>query len=454
MLTVGSLFAGVAGFDAGFEQAGFRTAWQVEIDPQCRQILEQHFPSAERFEDVTQCGSRNLKRVDVICGGFPCQDVSVAGKRAGLAGERTGLFFEAARILRELRPPWFVFENVPGLFSSNNGRDFAEVLRVLMVECGYGVCWRVLNSQFFGVAQRRRRVFLVGRFGAPCPASVLFEPTSGRRNSETGREAWEGIAAPLTSGSGVTGNAPGRRREDESRALGCPTSNGRNDPNGENFVVASTLRASDGHHGRSSPRGDGQDNIVATLNSGGNDGGFRTEPGEHIVIQSDAISRTGTAERDSRDAAGIYRKRDSGLGVTVGGPQYTLNASGEQHAVAYNIIGLGQEGRNHAYETDRTGAIQHKGNSASGNEAGTVVCATRTWTLRSEAGAPKHESDERQLVCQAPDANGMRGVAGFSEGLDLLPEGQDSRRYRQLGNAVTVSVAYWIAKRLKEEALK
>lgn len=160
----------------GFEQAGWKTLWQVENNPFCRAVLATRFPDAERsVTDVRNAGSKNLAAVDCITAGVPCQDVSVAGKRAGLKGERTGLFFEFARILQELRPAWFVFENVPGLLSSNRGRDFAEVLRVLMVECGYGVCWRVLDSQFFGVAQRRRRVFIVGRFGEPCPAEVLFE---------------------------------------------------------------------------------------------------------------------------------------------------------------------------------------------------------------------------------------------------------------------------------------
>jgi len=179
---LGSLFAGVGGFDKGFEDAGFETVWQVEKEPFCIAVLKTRFPNAERYYEIKDCGGMDgtkkhkLKYVDIITGGAPCQDVSVAGKRAGLAGERTGLFYEFARILKEVRPAWFVFENVPGLLSSNRGRDFAEVLRVLMVECGYGVCWRVLDSQFFGVAQRRRRVFIAGRFGKPCPAEVLFEP--------------------------------------------------------------------------------------------------------------------------------------------------------------------------------------------------------------------------------------------------------------------------------------
>jgi DNA (cytosine-5)-methyltransferase 1 len=164
------VFAGIGGFDLGMEEAGWKTLWQVEREPFCLAVLATKFPAGAASD-----GYFALPWVDLICAGVPCQDVSVAGKRAGLAGQRTGLFYEFARILCELRPTWFVFENVPGLLSSNEGRDFAEVLRVLMVECGYGVSWRVLDSQFFGVAQRRRRLFVVGCFGKPCPAAVLFD---------------------------------------------------------------------------------------------------------------------------------------------------------------------------------------------------------------------------------------------------------------------------------------
>src|SRR5580765_821874 len=181
-----------------------------------------------------------LPWVDLICAGVPCQDVSIAGKRAGLAGERTGLFYEFARILRELRPTWFVFENVPGLLSSNQGRDFAEILRVLMVECGYGVCWRVLDSQFFGVAQRRRRVFIVGHLGKPCPAEILFESESGQGNFAAGQETGSGIAYALAAGSGGSKFGSGRHNQDT-------------------FVTAPVVT---GHHGYGSPRGDGGDNLV------------------------------------------------------------------------------------------------------------------------------------------------------------------------------------------------
>src|SRR3990167_6826375 len=152
-----SLFSGIGGFDLGFDRAGMECVLQVEQDNSCLGILARHWPKVKKVNDV-----RKIKRVsaDLICGGFPCQDVSVAGKRAGLDGERSGLWFEFHRIVTEVRPRWVVVENVPGLLSSNAGRDFAVILRGL-VECGYGVCWRILDAQYFGVAQRRRRVFVV-----------------------------------------------------------------------------------------------------------------------------------------------------------------------------------------------------------------------------------------------------------------------------------------------------
>ncbi|MFY1852964.1 DNA cytosine methyltransferase [Achromobacter xylosoxidans] len=189
--TVGSLFAGIGGFDLGFERAGFRTAWQVEINPIARAVLADRFPHARQFEDVRAVGAAQLGRVDVIIGGFPCQDVSTMGKRRGLAGARTGLFFEAIRIIDELRPEWVVLENVTGLLSSHDGRDFQAVVQTL-AERGYLGCWRVLNAQYFGVPTKRRRVFVVARLGKQPPIELLAD------------------AAPVGTISGSTGQAEGQ----------------------------------------------------------------------------------------------------------------------------------------------------------------------------------------------------------------------------------------------------
>ncbi len=161
-MKVGSLFAGIGGFDLGFLRAGFTVAWCVEYDKHAQAVLRARFPDATIYGDIREVDETKLEPVDVICGGFPCQDVSVAGKRAGLAGQRTGLFYDAMRIVRAVNPSVLVLENVPGLLSSNHGLDFAAVLR----EVGEGwnceeVAWRILDSQYFGVAQRRNRVFVV-----------------------------------------------------------------------------------------------------------------------------------------------------------------------------------------------------------------------------------------------------------------------------------------------------
>jgi len=191
-LKVGSLFSGVGGFDLGFEHAGFKVAWQCEIDRNARKILRARWPIVPCYRDVTRIGgvvkgrvTTKLEPVDVLAAGFPCQDVSTAGMRVGLAGARTSLFFQAVRIAVELSIPVVLLENVPGLFVSNRGLDFAVVIKTL-VDSGYSVAWRVLDSRYFGVAQRRRRVFIVGCLGADAEraSKILFDFTGGDGDSQ------------------------------------------------------------------------------------------------------------------------------------------------------------------------------------------------------------------------------------------------------------------------------
>ena len=191
MLTGVSLFAGVGGFDLAMERNGVKVVATVEIDKKCNEVLAKHFPTAKQFTDVQQVTGKDLLDAGfdptrgIITGGFPCQDLSVAGKRAGLAGERSGLFWEIARLVEETQTEWFILENVPGLLSSNGGKDFGIVLGE-MAKLGYRVGWRVLDAQYFGVPQRRRRVFIVGsRSGdAERIGKVLFERNSVRRNTD------------------------------------------------------------------------------------------------------------------------------------------------------------------------------------------------------------------------------------------------------------------------------
>ena len=198
---MGSLFSGIEGFGLGFERAAIPIAWSCEIDKDARKVLAEHWPTTHCYPDVKELDG-TAPRVDVLCGGFPCQDLSVAGNRAGLAGERSGLFHEFMRVAGALAPRWVVIENVPGLLSSQDGRDMGTVLGTL-ADLGYGWAYRVLDAQFFGVAQRRRRVFIVGHLGdAPRAASVLFEPESCDGDSAPSREARQAVAATLGSRAG------------------------------------------------------------------------------------------------------------------------------------------------------------------------------------------------------------------------------------------------------------
>lgn len=202
-----SLFSGIGGFDLGFQRAGIECVAVCEIDKNAQSVLRRRFPNAELFDDVRKVGKETHERksIDLICGGFPCQDVSIAGRRAGLAGERSGLWFEFARVIDELEPQWVVIENVPGLLSSNNGKDFAVIVRWL-AQRGYGVAWRVLDAQYFGVPQRRRRVFIVGSFGDGRAAEVLFESESSTRNNPPSREAGKDVAFSLRANPSHSGD--------------------------------------------------------------------------------------------------------------------------------------------------------------------------------------------------------------------------------------------------------
>ena len=185
-----SLFAGIGGFDLGLERAGHECIGQVEIDKHAQGVLTRHWPDVPRHDDVrTAVDWANriglVGRTDLVCGGFPCQDVSRAGKRAGLAGERSGLFWDALAFSTHVEAGWFVLENVPGLLSSNDGEDFGVVISA-MADAGYRhIEWRVLDSQFFGVPQRRRRVFIVGRSTTDGGRQVFVEREGLCWNPET-----------------------------------------------------------------------------------------------------------------------------------------------------------------------------------------------------------------------------------------------------------------------------
>jgi DNA (cytosine-5)-methyltransferase 1 len=289
--TVGSLFAGIEGFGLAFERAGARVIWNCEVDAHCRAVLRHHWPGVPRFKDVRTVTGAGLRAAglvpDILVGGFPCQDVSVAGARAGLDGERSGLFFEFARIAEEAKPPWVLIENVPGLLSSQRGRDMGTVLGVL-ADIGYVGAWRVLDAQYFGVAQRRRRVFIVGHLGdGDRAAQVLLEPEGLRRDPPARNGQGAGTAAGprsrlvahggevvagLTNGLGSGGPDAAHAHAGwlvpaVSNAL-CSNRGQRNDHNEQTFVPVAYRKATKAHHAEDWERWEEADAINAMASNG------------------------------------------------------------------------------------------------------------------------------------------------------------------------------------------
>ncbi len=256
MLTVGSLFAGIGGFDLGFERAGMRTLWFCEQDPFCQRVLAKHWPGVPIYDDVRAlvadadgrglsepdlcaqqpqraeavCTSQGLRSVpvpvpyvDVLCGGFPCQDLSVAGRGAGLDGERSGLWSEYARLIRELRPRYVVVENVAALLSRGLGRVLGD-----LAACGYDAEWDCIPASAVGAPHRRDRVWLVAYPDAHHPRRSIIAQHDRRQNVLGGRPPGghaDGLRHEVAdpNGSGRDGR-PGQLRTDGRRgtAVGPP----------------------------------------------------------------------------------------------------------------------------------------------------------------------------------------------------------------------------------------
>ena len=237
-----SLFSGVGGMDLGLERAGIPTILQVEIDPWCQRVLTRHWPDVRRIADVRDVSRGDLPDADLVHGGFPCTDVSNAGKRVGITGTNSGLFFELVRVLSALRPRWCLIENVPGLLSSNGRRDFGVVLARLG-ELGYGLAWRILDARFFGVPQRRRRVFIVGcrqpggRVGAECAAEVLALREGGCGNPAPGRTTRQAVAYTLAASTRGSGDGHGNAWN-STYVTGPVTSRPAADRGDTNYLIA------------------------------------------------------------------------------------------------------------------------------------------------------------------------------------------------------------------------
>lgn len=211
MPTFGSLFAGIGGIDLGLERAGWEARWQVEIDDFAASVLARHWPDVPRHRDVREVGKHNLEPVDLIAGGFPCQDISVAGKGAGLDGERSGLWFEHLRIVQELRPTWVLAENVPALRTRG-----ADTVLDGLAAAGYS-CWPlVVGARHVGAPHRRDRVWIVahaassGRDAQPLRSASAPE-RHGCLATDATSAAGTGLDDALRAGRNVAVDADGGR---------------------------------------------------------------------------------------------------------------------------------------------------------------------------------------------------------------------------------------------------
>jgi len=389
-----SLFSGIGGFDLAFERAGMECVAVCEIDKNAQSVLRRHFPKAELFDDVRKVGkeTHGRKTIDLVCGGFPCQDVSIAGRRAGLAGERSGLWFEFARIIDEIEPRWVIIENVPGLLSSNKGQDFAAIIQWL-AERGYGVAWRVLDAQFFGVPQRRRRVFIVASFGNGSAAEVLFESEGGERDNPKGGEAGKEVAYSLRAN---------------------PSHSGDKGDGGINTTMVTAFMAGQGAKAGGIAA---SETLSPTLKGAGS--GTNQVPTIAQTLTSGGNGKRGYLDPVNTTMVVFDRQRSDEYGE---GSENVSTLSARDYKSASDLIW-------HNHQQD--GSIRMQ-------EDGTAPTVSRQW---GTGGNNVPFVGVRRLMpieCER--------LQGFPDG---WTDGQsDSARYRQLGNAVAVPVVEWIGRRI------
>ena len=394
-MTLGSLFDGSGGFPLGGVLAGITPKWASEIEPFPIRVTTARFPNMKHYGDISTIDGSELEPVDIISFGSPCQNLSVAGKREGLDGDRSSLFYEAIRIVKEMReatngkyPRYIVWENVPGAFSSNKGEDFKAVLTEIckvkdeqvsiskpakwenagrIMGDGYSVAWRLLDAQYWGVPQRRQRIYLVADFDGESAGKILFESEGLSGYSAQGFKSWQNAANGITEGIGETGETDSLMFENHSQdtryrgpleVAQTVSSTYGTGGNNQPFVVQTpkTLKVRCGCEGG----GKGalvQDNLSATLSTNNDQTLFQPRAYGVCAKNSNSMKsdnpNSGFYEADTSrcldanggnptcNQGGIAviegngsRPSHRGDGYKESDVMYTLNAT-EQHAVAF-----------------------------------------------------------------------------------------------------------------------
>jgi DNA (cytosine-5)-methyltransferase 1 len=492
-LTFGSLFAGVGGFDMGFEQAGWDCRFQVEWDKNCQQILNKHWPDVPKWLDVSNVNGAEIPPVDCIIFGSPCQDLSVAGKRAGLEGERSGLFHEAVRIIKEMRdatngtfPRWTVWENVAGALSSNNGRDFGTVINEMAKAGAHLQEYAVLDAQYFSVPQRRVRVFLVSCFDSAtaerCPDPLLPVTESLRGDTKKGKQKRQSAARTLTEGVGGDGaivNAIGASIYHKSTVVNQEVNCGHLVTEGAilGSDVVGSLNTSDAKmisnqyvnenkcvvepyvkSRRAQSVDDDETWIEGKVNPTLNSfdvGDTRTttavlEPvlfensyRDGARIANDGVTQTLTSKMGTgggntpmiavpiQDGREI-EKHQNGFGVASDGdPSYTLDQTGAQ-AVAYSIREDAKANTFSATELDHANALSALRPSPQSHHAQMFIAQPMAVRRLTPIECEKLQGWPVDHTRWKPDGTEMA----------------DTHRYRMIGNGVASPVAKWVAKQI------
>ncbi len=436
-----SLFSGIGAFDLGFGRAGMEIAGQVEIDRFCNRVLAARWPDVPRAKDVRDVRGDEFGPVDVVCFGSPCQDLSVAGKRTGLAGARSGLFFEAARIIAECRPAVAVWENVPGVLSSNAGRDFAAVLVQFRELGARDIAWRVVNARYAGVPQQRRRVFLVADFRGERAAEVLFEPEVCAGHPAPGGAAGQGARFSATDGARSGGRAAGC--PEVAAPIGVRGAN-RNDSTEFNTYipeVAYTLADSTGT--RTGSGRDAQDTYIATLQD------VRADKRQHGAgVRDDGIMYS----LDPLPSRRAWLKAENGrTGKGDGAPLLIFDETQVTSPGNYSTPNadvshpLAAGARPPAIAFDQHDLVERDQAASLRAESD----GSHRATLRQGARIRYLTPLEQERCMGFPDGWTCLCPAGGDTGACVCPDGP---RQRALGNALVVPVAQWIAHRIAAAA--
>jgi DNA (cytosine-5)-methyltransferase 1 len=464
----GSVCAGIEAASAAWHPLGWRASFLSEIEAFPRSVLAHHYPETPLHGDFTTIKAGEYEPIDLLVGGTPCQSFSVAGLRGGLGDDRGNLALQYLRLADRLRPRWLVWENVPGVLSSNGGRDFGAILGG-MVELGYGVAYRVLDAQFFGVAQRRRRVFVVGYLGDwRRAAAVLFERHSlsghpaPRREKGKASTGFAGSGPGNGSGEtligGVDYEVNGHGANDPTGPLlkGSPTGGGYPLP-----AIAYSIMPMNSGKDFKGRQTDVAQPVMAAGPAGGNQGGdYVVQPiAEPFLLMERGRNGQSNLEFRADGTANALLTPNGGRG----GFGVGAGASAIQERAVCENPNAGPDGA--GFRSD---------DAAYTLEARTVpqAVAFQPGNLRRGAGAPPSEavfptlkSDHgRGLSDQHPHiaaASAVRRLTprecerlqGFPDDFTLVPHrgkpAADGPRYKALGNSMAVPVMRWIGERIQ-----